>query len=149
MQAIAEPYLWLKWLHVIAIISWMAGLLYLYRIFVNIVDHGGRSQDTYDVLCGMARRLFKYITVPACIVALITGFGMIGMNHALAQSGWFMVKFACVLGMLHFTAKGGVLTKRFAARSPKLPTSRTLRILNEMPTLLLLVIVFMVIFKPF
>ena len=149
MQAFAEPYLWLKWLHILAIISWMAGLLYLYRIFINIVDHASKSRDTYDVLVGMARRLFKYITVPACIVALITGFGMIGINHALAQSGWFMVKFVAVLGMLHFTAKGGVLVKRFANRADQLPTSRKLRILNEMPTLLLIIIVLMVIFKPF
>jgi putative membrane protein len=141
-------YLFAKWLHIVAVISWMAGLLYLYRLLIYLAERG-ENKDNHALLCLMARRLYKVITIPAMIVAVLAGFSMVGMQPAIGASGWFMVKFVAVLGMLHFTVKGGRLVGRFEQRSPKVPTSRALRIMNEIPTILMLIIVAMVVFKPF
>ena len=141
-------FLWIKWLHIVAVISWMAGILYLYRLLIYLAERGSQP-DIHDLLVLMARRLLKYITIPAATVAVASGFGMVALMPSLAASGWFGAKFLLVLGLLHFTAKAGLTLKRFAAHDPKVPTAKTLRILNEMPTLLMLVIVYLVLFKPF
>ena len=141
-------YLWLKWLHIVAVISWMAGILYLFRLLVYLAERGGDPSNK-ELLLLMARRLFKAITLPAMIVSYVAGLGMVGLVPALGHQPWFMAKFVLVLLMTHMTAKAGLLIGRFASGGPKLPTSKRLRWLNEAPTVLLLVIVYLVIFKPF
>jgi putative membrane protein len=141
-------YLWLKWLHIVAVISWMAGILYLYRLLVYLAERGSDPSNK-ELLLLMARRLFKAITLPAMIVSYVAGLGMVGLVPALGHQPWFMAKFVLVLLMTHLTAKAGLLIGRFASGAPKLPTSKRLRWLNEAPTVLLLVIVYLVIFKPF
>ena len=141
-------YLWLKWLHVVSVISWMAGILYLYRLLIYLAERGANA-DIKGLLVLMARRLFKYITVPAAAVSYIAGLGMVAVMPAIAKGHWFGLKFILVLGLTHYTVKAGLLIGRFEKGADNLPSSKRLRVLNEVPTVLMLVIVWLVLFKPF
>ncbi len=141
-------YLTVKWLHIVSVISWMAGLLYLYRLLIYLRERG-ENPDIKALLVLMARRLFKYITIPALVATLITGVSFIVMSPAVAKGGWFHIKVLCVLGLYHFTAKAGLLIGRMERGEENVPSSRTLRIFNEVPTLLMLIIVAMAVFRPF
>lgn len=141
-------YLFCKWLHFLALISWMAGILYLYRLFVNHVE-AGESHDNHKLLSGMEDRLYRYITRPAMIVAWLAGVSMLMLNLGFLKSGWFHVKFLCLLLLSATTLYAGRLRLRFASREHNLPTSRRLRILNEVPTILMMIIVAMAVFRPF
>lgn len=139
-------YLWIKSLHVIAIIAWMAGLLYLPRLFVYHceAEKGSVQSETFKI---MERRLLKAIMNPAMIVAWAAGL-YLAWDANLWLDRWFMAKFACVLGLtfLHHMLVRDV--KRFAADANERP-QRYYRILNEVPTLLMIGIVIFVIVKPF
>ena len=141
-------YLFCKWLHFIAVISWMAGILYLYRLFINHVE-AGESADNHKLLSGMEDRLYRYITRPAMIVAWIAGTGMLMLNLPLLKTGWIHTKLLCLLLLTVTTIYAGRLRLRFAAREQNLPSSRQLRILNEVPTLFMMIIVAMAVFRPF
>ena len=141
-------YLWFKWLHIVAVISWMAGILYLYRLLVYLAERGANA-DIKALLVLMARRLYKVITLPAMILAYVGGLAMVGLVPTIGHERWFMVKFVLVLLMTHFTVKAGLLIGRFATDAPNLPHSKRLRWLNEVPTILMLIIVYLVVFKPF
>ncbi len=136
-------------LHVIAIISWMAGILYLYRLLIYATEQGRNQSQIYVLLGTMARRLYKYITVPAMVVSWLAGLAMVFIQPAIGQQKWFMVKFLCVLLLSGFTLYAGTLVKRYINTDRLLPTSKQLRFLNEVPTLLMIIIVVMVILKPF
>jgi putative membrane protein len=142
----ASAYLLLKSLHVIAVIAWMAGLLYLYRLYVY-----HRAEAEAAVMARfrvMERRLWLAITVPAAWLAALTGLGIIFLLPcAYLPNGWFYLKLLLVAGMLavHFMAGG--YRKRFL--QPPFPlTERAFRVLNEVPTLLMIAIVFLVEFQP-
>ncbi|MBX9634925.1 MAG: protoporphyrinogen oxidase HemJ [Magnetospirillum sp.] len=141
-----EGYLWLKALHVIAVISWMAGLLYLPRLFVYHceVKPGSETSEKFKV---MERRLLKAIMVPAMVVAWAAGLIM-AVSGGLFQDGWFHVKLALVIAM---TVSHFMMTKwknDFAAdRNTR--AQKFFRIANEGPTLLMIAIVILVIVKPF
>lgn len=141
-------YLSFKWLHFVALISWMAGILYLYRILVYLAEKWDEA-PTYAQLLVMARRLYKYISFPAMIATFVGGGGMLSLNHGLLQQGWLHVKLTCVLGMVAATLYAGRLVGRFERRDAGLPGSKRLRMLNEIPTLLMFVIVAMAVFRPF
>lgn len=141
-----EGYLWLKALHVIAVISWMAGLLYLPRLFVYHceVEIGSATSELFKV---MERRLLKAIMMPAAIVAWAAGLIM-AVVGGLFHDGWFHVKLALVIGM---TIAHYMMTKwknDFAADRNTRP-QKFFRIANEVPTLLMIAIVILVIVKPF
>lgn len=140
-------YLWLKALHVLAIISWMAGLLYLPRLMVYHCQAvpGSPQSETFKV---MERRLLKAIMTPAMIVAWILGlwlaFGYVGFRG----QGWLHAKILLVLAMSAMHGWMAVWVKDFAAdRNTR--TERFYRIANEGPTLLMIGIVILVIVKPF
>jgi len=142
-------YLFLKWLHFIGLISWMCGILYLYRLLVYQAEKGS-NKDISELLTLMARRLYRYITTPAMIVSYCAGVGMLSMNPGIfSDSKWFHVKFLLLLGMSGLTVYAGSLVNRFEVRSGKLPTSTALRVMNELPTILLLLIVALAVFRPF
>jgi len=142
-------YLFLKWLHFIAFISWMCGILYLYRLLVYQAEKGGKP-DISELLTLMARRLYKYITTPAMVVSYCAGIGMITMNPGIFRdSKWFHVKFLLLLCMSGLTIFAGSLVTRFEKRTGKLPSSKALRVMNELPTILLLIIVALAVFRPF
>ncbi len=142
-------YLIVKWLHIVAVISWMAGILYLYRLLIYQAERGPQSQEIHALLALMSQRLYRYITVPAMSVATLAGLGMVALSPALVRAGWFHAKFTLVLGLIAATIYAGRLVVRAAVRAQNLPASKTLRLLNEVPTLLMLVIVGLVVLKPF
>jgi protoporphyrinogen IX oxidase len=139
-------YEWIKALHVIAVISWMAGMLYLPRLFVYHCEAeiGSKQSETFKV---MERRLLKAIINPAMIVTWLAGLYLAWAGHWYL-SGWFHAKFLLVLLMsgVHGFFAGRV--RAFAADrnaySPKF-----YRIINEVPTILMIAIVILVIVKPF
>jgi protoporphyrinogen IX oxidase len=141
-----DPYLWLKWLHVVAIIAWMAGLLYLPRLFVYhcAAETGSVQSETFKV---MERRLLKAIMTPAMIVSVTTGVTL-GWMAGWWTSGWLHGKTLLVVGLLASHVYLARAVKDFAADANTRP-ARFFRIFNEVPTLLMLGIVFFVILKPF
>lgn len=139
-------YLWWKAIHVMAIISWMAGLLYLFRLFVY------HAQETLPEVMArfevMERRLLRAITTPAMVVALATGIAMLVQQPALLQQPFMHVKLALVVGMLAMHGLGARWRKRLI-REPAFASHRFFRVMNEIPTLLMIVIVIMIIVRPF
>ena len=139
-------YEWIKALHVLAVISWMAGLLYLPRLFVYHASaaKGSESSQTFKV---MERRLLKAIMTPAMILAWATGL-YIAMLAGYFRSGWFHGKLLLVVLMSAVHGVLAVHVKQFA-RDANLKAPRYFRILNEVPTVLMIGIVILVIVKPF
>ena len=139
-------YEWIKALHVIAVISWMAGMLYLPRLFVYHCEAevGSKQSETFKV---MERRLLKAIINPAMIVAWVVGLYLAWSGQWFA-SGWLHVKLALVIGLSAVHGFFSRWVKDFAAdRRPR--TQKFYRIINEVPTALMIFIVIMVIVKPF
>ncbi len=139
-------YLWLKALHVVAVIAWMAGMLYLPRLFVYHCDApvGSAQSETFKV---MERRLMKAIINPAMIATWVLGL-VIAWQGDWFTSGWLHAKLALVLVL---SGVHGVYARRlkdFAADRNTRP-ARYYRILNEVPTALMIGIVILVIVKPF
>lgn len=144
-DAILQALPWLRALHVVAVISWMAGLLYLPRLFVYHCDApaGSQMSETFKV---MERRLLRAIMNPAMIVAWVVGLAMV-WAQGLWGAGWMQAKLALVVAM---TVMHHVLArwrKDFAADRNTRP-ARTYRIANEVPTLLMLGIVVLVFVRP-
>ena len=139
-------YLWIKAIHVIAIISWMAGMLYLPRLFIYHCDaeKGSVQSETFKV---MERRLYRLIVNPAMVISWVLGLWL-GYAGGHFGSGWFHAKLA--LAVLLSAAHGyfGGAVRRFAEdRNDKPP--RFWRMVNEVPTILMIGIVILVIVKPF
>ena len=140
-------YLTLKALHLIAVISWMAGLLYLPRIFVYHVENKD-SKETCEVFKVMERKLYNYIMMPAMILSWIFGLALIGsIGFDQLNNKWLILKlsFVVILTAYHFFL--GRCLNKFKADENK-HSSKFFRIFNEIPTILLILIVFIVVFKP-
>ena len=140
-------YLLFKSLHLVAVISWMAGLLYLPRIFVYHVENI-KDKKTIFIFKTMERKLYFYIMTPALLLSWLFGlilFSVIGFD-TLFQI-WFQIKiiFVILLTFYHFYL--GYCLNNFKNNS-NTKTSKFFRIINEVPTVLLILIVFIVIFKP-
>lgn len=140
-------YEWVKVIHILAVISWMAGMLYLPRLFVYHVEAepGSRQDETFKV---MERRLMAAIMRPASVVALISGFTLIWVMSFNWSDIWLVLKLVAVFGMF---ISHGKLESHLAefARGERKHSSRYFRILNEVPTALMIVIVILVVVKPF
>jgi len=143
----AEWYRPLLAVHVIAIISWMAGILYLYHLLVYAAERGQKA-EIHALLSLMSRRLYRAITFPAMVVAWFLGLTLILLNPGLLSQSWMHLKLISIILLTGFTFYAGVLTAQFG-RGEALPSGKTLRFLNEVPTLLMVVIVVMVIVRPF
>tara|TARA_Y100000590_G_C14979481_1_gene735670 strand:+ start:86 stop:520 length:435 start_codon:yes stop_codon:yes gene_type:complete len=140
-------YLLLKSLHLIAIISWMAGLLYLPRIFVYHVENI-KKKETVKIFETMEKKLYFYIMYPAMILSWIFGLILIGVIGFSSLSFlWLKLKliFVILLTIYHFYL--GVCFYKLKENKNK-NSSKFFRIINEIPTILLILIVFLVIFKP-
>ena len=145
-----NTYLLFKSIHLIAVISWMAGLLYLPRIFVYHSEavQNNKSEDLTETFKVMERRLLVYIMNPAMIVSWIFGILLIhtiGMDNF--GSIWFQLKlaFVIILTVYHFFL---FQCLRKFAENRNTYSSRFYRIINEIPTVLLIAIIFIIIFKP-
>ena len=150
-QTLLALYPWIKTVHVIAVISWMAGLLYLPRLFVYHCEAeiGSVQSETFKV---MEEKLSRFIMRPAMIVSLAFGLAMIaipGTPGYLVHAGfWLWLKLAFVIGLLgvHFAMMGW---RNDFARDQNTRPQRFFRIANEIPTLLMIGIVICVVVKPF
>ena len=143
-------YLYLKAIHIIFVVSWMAGLFYIVRLFIYHVEANDRTeseritlQRQFDV---MQHKLWYIITTPAMAISVLAGIAMIWVNPVLLSMNWMLVKLAFVLGLLvyHFLCqnimnklKQGIFTW----------SSTQLRLWNELATIFLVAIVFTVILK--
>ena len=142
-----NSYLLFKSLHLIAVISWMAGLLYLPRIFVYHVENIN-DQNSSNIFKIMGRKLYFYIMMPAMLLSWFFGLILIVIiGFDVLSTTWIQLKlmFVILLSFYHFYL-GHSLNKLKSGQNTK--TSRFFRIINEVPTILLILIVFIVIFKP-
>ena len=141
-----NSYLLFKSLHLIAVISWMAGLLYLPRIFVYHSENN--NEIISSVFKTMERKLFYYIMTPAMVLSWL--FGLI-LIHEIGfddlASLWLQLKLILVLFLTAYHFYLGSLLNKFKEDSNK-KTSKFYRYINEIPTLMLILIVFIVVFKP-
>ncbi|HBP60336.1 MAG TPA: protoporphyrinogen oxidase HemJ [Alphaproteobacteria bacterium] len=136
----------IKALHIISVIAWMAGLLYLPRLFVYHADTplGSVQAETFKV---MERRLLKAIMTPAMITSFIFGIWMLVLVPALLTEIWMIIKIVCVFGLAG--CHGLFSRMRRDLENDKLPySSKVYRIWNEAPTLLMIIIVIMAVVKP-
>ena len=136
----------IKSLHIISVISWMVGLLYLPRLFVYHADAptGSVQAETFKV---MERRLLKAIMTPAMIASFIFGLWMLALNLELFSEPWFHVKFAAVFLLAGVHGKFSKM-RRLLENDEKPLFSKAYRIWNEVPTVLMIVIVVMAVAKP-
>ena len=142
-----NTYLLFKSIHLIAVISWMAGLLYLPRIFVYHVENLEKKQTT-DIFEIMERRLYIFIMRPAMILAWLFGIILIYLNGLeILFSLWIQVKLVLVVILSVYHEYLGKCLKSLKDGTNK-KTSKFFRIINEVPTILLIIIVFIVVFKP-
>lgn len=140
-------YLWLKALHIVAIVCWFAGLFYLPRLFVyHAMSEDAISRERFQV---MERKLYRGIMIPSMVATLAFGIGMIVLNPALFSSGgWLHAKLALVALLIGYHHMCGAQLKRFA-RDENTRSHVFYRWFNEFPVLLLLAIVILVVIKPF
>jgi putative membrane protein len=132
--------------HLISIISWMAGILYLLRLFVyHAEETESIVKSRFEV---MEKRLYQYITLPAALASLLFGFTLLALNTPLLQKGWFHAKLALVAALFAVTYWSGIEIQNFRAGYPSY-RARTYRYLNEVPTLLMVAIVFLAVLKLF
>ncbi|MBL8635316.1 MAG: protoporphyrinogen oxidase HemJ [Myxococcales bacterium] len=138
--------LWIKAVHVIMVISWMAGLLYLYRLFVY---HAMETEQVVrERLQVMERRLIRGIATPAGVLSLATGISMLVLNPSYLKMPWMHAKLTFVLGLLVSHVQGMYYRQRLLTE-PTAYSHKKFRVLNEVPTLLMIGIVIMVIVRPF
>ena len=140
-------YLWLKALHIIAIVCWFAGLFYLPRLFVyHAMSEDAPSRERF---CIMERKLYRGIMIPSMIATLVFGIWMLAINPGLfASGGWLHAKLALVVLLIGYHHGCGALLKRFA-RGDNQRGHVFYRWFNEVPVLFLLAIVILVVVKPF
>ncbi len=143
----AAAYPWIKALHIIAVISWMAGLLYLPRLFVNHVGLTVGSEAS-NMLKGMEGRLMRLIMRPAAVATILFGGMLLSTGVVDWSMGWMHAKLVLVVGLV---IMHGLMEKwRGAfARDANQHTAKFFRMVNEVPTLLMIAIVLLVVAKPF
>ena len=139
-------YLLFKSLHLIAVISWMAGLLYLPRIFVYHSEAEHDSQK--EVFKKMERKLYNYIMMPAMLLSWLFGVLLIhSLGFQTFSELWMQVKTVSVVILTYYHFSLGKYLNDFAVNNNQ-KTSKFFRIYNEIPTIILIVVIFTVIFKP-
>ena len=140
-------YLLVKSLHIISVISWMVGLLYLPRIFVYHVENIEKNEATV-IFEAMERKLYFYIMRPAMLLSWFFGIILISIiGFDVMISLWIQIKLALVLIMSIYNEYLGKCLKSLKKKTNK-KSSKFFRIINELPTILLILIVFIVIYKP-
>ena len=137
-------YNWVKILHISFVVAWMAGLLYLPRLFVYHKENENENK-TVAIFKVMEKRLYFYIMNPAAVLVWFSG---VYLGHVLGFDTWLIVKIGVVLIMTAYHILLGVHLKDFNL-DKQVRTSRYFRIINEVPFFLLFIILIMVIMKPF
>jgi putative membrane protein len=141
-----DAYLWFKAFHVMAVIAWMAGLFYLPRLFIYHHDKpaGSESSETFKI---MEMRLYRFIMTPAMMMAWLFGL-VIAWQGGWFTSGWLHAKLLAVVALTVAHVYYGRAARAFG-RNERPLTTRHWRMLNEVPAVLMIVIVVMVVLKPF
>jgi putative membrane protein len=147
MDALIPALPWIKALHVISVIAWMAGMLYLPRLYVYHAEaeKGSVQSETFKV---MERRLYRGITTPAMIATWVFGLLMLGIDHAIWWGVWPWVKAAMVLLLSGLHGFYGRIRRDFA-EDRNTRSHKFFRAINEIPFVIAIVVVIMVIVKPF
>ena len=141
-----NSYLLFKSLHLISVSSWMAGLLYLPRIFVYHSE--AKHENQVEIFKVMERKLYNYIMMPAMILTWIFGLLLINsVGYTIFSELWMQIKGVSILVLTHYHFYLGKNLRLFASNKNN-NSSRFFRIINEVPTILLIIIVFVVVFKP-
>jgi putative membrane protein len=137
---------WILALHVVAVISWMAGMLYIWRLYVyHAMATEAAVHKTLEV---MEMKLLRFIINPAMIVTLLAGIGMFVLAPDLLRQPWMHVKLAAVLGLFASHGMASAYRKKLIV-NPHVKPDKFYRVMNEVPTVLMIIIVIMVIVKPF
>ena len=138
--------LWVKALHIISVIAWMAGMLYLPRLFVYHAEatKGSEASETFKV---MERRLLKAIVNPSMILVFLTGFALVYLTGDW-RDGWWQAKFILVLGLAGLHGYFARCVRSFAEDRNERP-AHFYRFLNEAPTILMIFVVVLAVVKPF
>jgi putative membrane protein len=147
---LTTAYPWIMSLHIVAMASWMAGLFYLPRLFVYHAEQAAPGSETSEVFKVMERKLYRLIMNPAMIATWCLGL-LLALTPGIVDwtgSAWFYVKLAAVAGLTWFHHWLGLRRKDFVADRNAV-TGRSYRMLNELPIVALLVIVVMVVVRPF
>jgi putative membrane protein len=148
-EFILQYYLWLKALHVIAFVSWMAGLLYLPRLFVYHADAkpGSEMSETFKV---MEYRLYRYIMTPAMIATWAFGLCTLAANWEgiMLDAGWMHAKLTLVIALTGIHHVYGAWRKKFA-NDRNVKSGTFYRWWNEAPTIILIAVVILAVVKPF
>jgi len=144
---LGEAYLWVKVLHILAVISWMAGFLYLPRLFVYHCQAkvGSVQSETFKV---MERRLLRAIMNPAMIVAWAAGLALAVDIEAWSGAGWFHAKLILLVVLTGFHMAAARWRRAFEADANK-HSERFFRVMNEVPAVFMVGIVILVVVKPF
>ena len=147
LEYLANAYLWIKAFHIIAAIAWMVGLLYLPRLFVYHCDapKGSLSSETFET---MERRLLHGIMTPAMLVTWMLGLGLLIVSPAVDWENWWLhLKLLAVIGLtaLHICV---IRWQRLFLKDANRHGALFFRLVNEVPTLLMIVIIIMVVVKP-
>lgn len=147
-QFFSMNYEWLRALHIIAIIAWMAALFYLPRLFVYHAETAGAGSDKSETFKIMERKLLKIIMNPAMIASWIFGLLLLWANPYLLQEGWMHAK---LLAVVLLSAYHGVCVKwtRTFAQDRNVRSGKYYRLMNEVPTVLMIVIVIAAVVQPF
>jgi putative membrane protein len=141
-----DAYLWFKAIHLIAMVAWMAGLFYLPRLFVYHANAKDAVQKQTFVM--MEEKLYRIIMTPAMHTTLLFGVLMVVWNPANIKAGWFHVKVTCVIGLVVYQFALNHFRHQFAQGTCQ-KTHTYFRFLNEVPTVLLIIIIIAAVIRPF
>lgn len=142
-------YPWLKALHIISMVAWMAALFYLPRLYSYHVSSGGRESNSHDIFSVMERRLLQIIATPAMLLTWIFGLLLLWVPGIIDwQAFWPWLKLAAILAMTWFQFWLAARRRELLNGDCRL-SAKMFRRMNEVPTVLLIVIVIMVIVRPF
>lgn len=149
-DVLTAAYPWTKALHVISVVAWMAGLLYLPRLYVYHAERGTPGSEVSEVFKVMERRLLRAIMNPAMVATWVFGLALVATPGVVdwRSAGWFHLKLVAVLGLTWFHHWLAARRKDFAADVNRVD-ARRYRLMNELPTVALVVVVVMVIVRPF
>ncbi|AKJ54224.1 protoporphyrinogen oxidase HemJ [Campylobacter lari] len=148
LDFLTDWYLWIKMVHYLAFVSWMAGLFYLPRLFVYHTEHKD-NKGFVEVVKIQERKLYFYIQTPAMIVTLISGSLMLHVNKALmVGSGFMHAKLTCALLLIIYHLQNYYYLKQLQNDTCK-KSGKFFRAYNEIPTILFIIIAIMMVVRPF
>lgn len=139
-------YLWVKALHLIAMVTWFAGIFYLPRLFVyHAMAEDSISQERFKI---MERKLYRGIMIPSMIAVLVFGIWMLVLRPDWLTMGWLHAKLTLIVLLIGYHHYCGYLLKKFRD-DQNTHSHKFYRIINELPVLILLVVIFLAVLKPF